>query len=196
MNIKLYSLEDKLRDTLIYAPERGGSCLRWNPMIFDVGHRRCIGHQTPHGKWVVQVYGKRYQASRLVWFLNYRNWPVSYLIHINGDNSDTRIENLKEKNENAHNNYAPVYRLFPSTQWAAQVRVNGRLHHVGIFDSEEEAMQAHIQRQPRRNSPVPIKHDAPPDDELSKLFDAYERGETLPSINEEADSAYNHNTGE
>ena len=47
-----------------------------------------------NGKTAGNFFGKRLKADSVVWSLCSGVWPGFYIYHINGDNSDNRMENL------------------------------------------------------------------------------------------------------
>lgn len=47
------------------------------------------------GYLTVSVYGTQYRAHRVAWFLEYGEWPVLHIDHINRVRFDNRIQNLR-----------------------------------------------------------------------------------------------------
>lgn len=99
------------------------------------------------------IFGKRYQAHRVVWALMTGAWPIALIDHINGDRSDNRFENLQvvSEAENARNqrrrsdNTSGITGVFFNTQkrkWQAQITLNGRNHRLGFFANIDEAALA------------------------------------------------------
>ncbi len=48
------------------------------------------------GYLIIKVKGKQFKAHRIVWLLNYGEFPLYELDHINKIKTDNRIENLRE----------------------------------------------------------------------------------------------------
>lgn len=76
--------------------------------------------------------------------------PLREIDHINGIRSDNRVSNLREvsRSENSRNRrklantsstYVGVSWCRANKKWHAQITVNGRVLHLGYFDSPEEA---------------------------------------------------------
>ena len=61
-----------------------------------------------YGYLILKIKGVQFKAHRVAWLLNYGEFPIYELDHINGDKTDNRIENLREsnrveQNRNRHN---------------------------------------------------------------------------------------------
>lgn len=110
---------------------------------------------SPHNGYIqVGLFGRRYYAHRLAWFLHYGRWPQGELDHVNGNRADNRIENLREvtRDENAQNRRKAqgnnklgvlgVYRH--SERFRAQIMAAGGRIHLGLFDTVEEAHAAYV----------------------------------------------------
>ena len=110
----------------------------------------------------VSIDGKSYKAHRLAWLLKYGTWPDCDLDHINGDPQDNRIINLRQvshaenmQNKKLHSNnnsgQPGVSFIKQYTKWRACIGLNGKVQHLGWFDSLEDAVtarkQAEIARQ-------------------------------------------------
>lgn len=61
------------------------------------GKNSC-GSYDKDGYLIIKVKTKRFKAHRIVWLLNYGEFPASELDHINRNRADNRIENLRESN--------------------------------------------------------------------------------------------------
>ena len=92
---------------------------------------------------------------RLLWCHYYGKWPESNLVidHINGDNCDNRIVNLRlvTQTENNRNRCIPkdntsghlgVYWVNSKKKWLVQIGLNGKSIHIGYFKNKEDAIKA------------------------------------------------------
>jgi len=97
--------------------------------------------------------GKKCLAHRVVWFLHHGSWPDDQVDHINGDRSDNRIENLRavsnlvngrnrRKSVRNSSGITGVYWCPEQSKWRASICVDGKLKHLGRFDTIEAAASA------------------------------------------------------
>ena len=103
----------------------------------------------------VRFRGIRYLAHRLAWYYVHGEDPGELQIdHINGDKHDNRIENLDlvtaRENTRRHRRLTPrdlpegVYRTYYD-KYMAQVKVNGRRKHLGVFTCPQQAHKAYLE---------------------------------------------------
>ncbi len=78
--------------------------------------------------------------SRVVWFLSKGEWPKGRLVHINGDCTDDRLDNLKDVPKASR--YVGVIPR-RSGKWSAQIKYQNRQIHIGLFETEDEANEAY-----------------------------------------------------
>ena len=96
---------------------------------------------------------KDFKIHRLIWVWHYGRWPKGEIDHIDHNRGNNKIENLREvsRKENAKN--LSISKLNSSgvsgvtwdrtlCKWVAKIRVEGKTHHIGVFDSIEEAENA------------------------------------------------------
>ena len=145
-------IETELMQMLWYEPVAGQ--LFWT----DKAHKSVRGKQAGtlnRGYIVVMYKAKFYKAHRLAWLLTYGKWPEKSIDHINGIKSDNRLENLRDVDDvlNQQNRHrarvdsksglmgASPYR----NRWKSQIRVNGEVRYLGMFDTPELAHLAYVQ---------------------------------------------------
>lgn len=153
----------EVESVLSYSPETGefnwlrkaGSSradLAWN------GQRagRVAGCISGSGYNTIGVCGRLYQAHRLAWLCVYGRWPVGDIDHINGDRADNRISNLREATRSQNNcnrgatsantsGYKGVFFKKHGSRWQAQIKINGRIKHIGYFPTPEAASVAYTE---------------------------------------------------
>jgi hypothetical protein len=110
------------------------------------------GWTGPCGYAFIRMNCKQYKAHRVAWLLHHGAWPVNQIDHINGIRDDNRIVNLREAtnaenhqnrfgNKNNTSGHIGVSWNRQSNKWEAHIRVNGKRHHLGMFDCLETAAQ-------------------------------------------------------
>ena len=95
-------------------------------------------------------------AHHWVWFYFHGRWPFPEIDHINGDQLDNRIENLREvcsrvNKENLRrpkganvSGFLGVSWSKTAKKWRADISARGQKFIVGHFDSPEEAHEAYL----------------------------------------------------
>jgi hypothetical protein len=107
------------------------------------------GHGYRHGS----VNGEKYRAQRVIWALVYGTWPKHQIDHKNGERSDNRVKNLcvvsntencrnAAKKSNNTSGACGVRWVTGREKWRAQVRVDGKERHLGLFTSFDDAVAA------------------------------------------------------
>ena len=153
---------DLVREFLSYDPEKG--ILKWNKrnikhfknkQSFNTFHtmyanKKLIGHKKTKQVYVGNVACK---IHRVIWCHFYGEWPDKNLVidHINGDDDDNRITNLRlvTQSENVKNQSLPksntsgaVGVIKHKNKWKAQIKINGVSKHIGIFENFNDAVNA------------------------------------------------------
>jgi len=103
---------------------------------------------------MIMVDRTSHKAHRLAWLYTYGEWPVGDIDHINECKGDNRIINLREAtraenmqnrskaNKNGHSGLLGVTKV--GKKWLGQIHVDGVRHHLGRFESPQEAHAAYL----------------------------------------------------
>lgn len=122
---------------------------------------RVMGWTDPYGYIQIGIHNrKRYLAHRLAWFYVRGRWPEKNLDHINGNPSDNRIANLRECNQSQNSANSKLVHATSSIRkgvcydpgrkkFRAYIRKNGKQHHIGRFDTLDEALAARVEAEQR-----------------------------------------------
>lgn len=134
----------KLRELITYEPATGRFFwLKPTARCCKVGD--IAGYTVnSHGYVRININGRSYGAHRLAFLIMTGEWPTYEVDHIDGDPSNNRWMNLREatraqNNQNRRN--AGVGRC--NGKWRAYIKVYGIQRHIGMFDTEEEAIAAY-----------------------------------------------------
>lgn len=158
------AVADACRKFLEYDPVSG--VIRWKFRPGDtIGERRfngqmggkVAGRVDGHGRLriSIKVLGRqRYmQGHRIAWLLSFGWWPPGDIDHINHNPLDNRLVNLRSVShaENQRNlslskanksGAVGVGWCRRSGKWRSRVMINKKDHHLGLFDSVEDASEA------------------------------------------------------
>lgn len=109
--------------------------------------------QKGSGYVVVSIFGKRYYAHRLAWFMAFGFWPKGDVDHKDQNVSNNSISNLREatKKQNqanvspkaASSKFKGVYFRKNRNDFIAQIGGDAKKKYIGCFKSEEEAARAY-----------------------------------------------------
>lgn len=112
------------------------------------------GNLQSNGYYHIKINYKAYLSHRLAWLYVFNEWPKNRIDHINGIKYDNRIENLRDipqrencQNYTIHRNGKLVGCSFNKNtkKWQSAIRVNGKLKHLGCYNTELEAHEAYNQ---------------------------------------------------
>lgn len=160
--------QDFLKSILHYNPATGVFTWRKRPRehfatariynSWNMKHAgKIAGGLTAKSKyWGLRINSKLYLAHRLAWRYVTGVWPEHELDHINCNRTDNRMANLREATHSENVKNTPMRKTNTSGykgvtwhkhtgKWAAQIKVNSKHIHLGIFDTPEEAHAAYCE---------------------------------------------------
>jgi hypothetical protein len=124
-----------------------GNCNNWNSIFagkeaFTAVHNKAYFHGS--------ILHKAYLAHRVIWAMEYQEWPKTNIDHINGDGKDNRIVNLRlaTQAENTKNSCRPRHNTSgisgvgwhsQTQKWRAFIQVSGKFIHLGLFQELKDA---------------------------------------------------------
>ena len=144
--------QEKLKEYLYYNSETG--VFTWIKLsgrrarVGDIAGSNCNGYLT------LNFNGRKYYAHRLAWFYMYGYWPAFEIDHINRVKSDNRSCNLREstRSQNLQNSQISIDNLSghkginwepDRNKWLVRICINGKSHHIGRFNTMEDAIRAY-----------------------------------------------------
>ena len=144
---------ERLREILAYCKETGKfTRLQRTSTRVKIGD--VAGSVDANGYVIIYADNRPYKAHRLAWLHVHGAWPDNQIDHIDGCRSNNAFANLRDvtKAVNLQNQKrAPrssTHGFFGVTRnkkrWQAKIRANGKLHHIGLFETPEQAHQAYV----------------------------------------------------
>jgi len=149
---------DNLKDCYSYDSETGLFTRIKPSQGAHVG--RVCKTKNNNGYILVVLMSQPYLAHRLAWLYVYEEMPKGFIDHINGIKTDNRIDNLREVTnaENIQNQTKPrkdnttgylgVYNA-DGNKFFARIKANSTIHHLGTFDTAEQASNAYLEAKRR-----------------------------------------------
>jgi len=152
----------RAREALEYDPETG--LFKWKVRTRNgtVSPGDKAGHIGQRGYVQIRLDGRQHAAHRLAWLIVSGTEPEGQIDHVNGIKIDNRFCNLRDVSvsENQHNRRSPQANNKSGflgvskrgTKWRASIKANGKLVHVGLFDTPEYAHSAYVEAKRRLHS--------------------------------------------
>ena len=147
--------QEQLHQLLSYDIETG-EFIRRTSTSSNAKKGMRAGYVCVLGYRVIYINGRQYYEHRLAWLYVHGNLPKGQIDHIDGDRSNNALANLRDVPEwvNHQNLRNPprssrlgILGVSVSTsgkRFQARIQVNGKKHHLGIFDTLEEARHAYL----------------------------------------------------
>lgn len=153
----------RLRELLNYDPDTG--VFTW---LRPTGRRAkpgaTAGSIQGRGYLGIRIHGVKYLAHRLAWLYQCGVWPDGDIDHINGDRCDNRIVNLRRaarstniqnlRSAKSHNKTGFLGVVLDSSRktarkYAARIVYGGKQHHLGYYNTPEEAHAVYLEAKRR-----------------------------------------------
>lgn len=140
---------DYVRKILDYDPETG--ILTWRERVTRRGGNYRVGKpagKRAKGHIMIGIGGRHYVAARLAWLWMTGEWPDPEVDHFDRDPYNDRWSNLREATRGQNNfnrtSKAPFRGVRPwGRKWQTRIKYDGKSHHLGHFDTAEEASEAY-----------------------------------------------------
>lgn len=146
----------EVKSLLDYNVETGIFHWKWRSDVRKEWNTRYAGKITgtpAHGKHdylIITIHGQHYQAHRLAWLIITGVWPDKEIDHRDLDKTNNRFKNLREAMPFQNQGNKPLQRNntsgFKGVSWhsrfnrfRAYITINGKIKHLGYYDSAEEA---------------------------------------------------------
>lgn len=108
-----------------------------------------------HGRKKVDKHNRILKMHKEIWIFHNSTIPTGYTIdHINNNGLDNQKENLRlatyqqnsfnrRANKNSSSKYKGISYYKNTNKWRAQIKHNGKLIHLGLFDNEIDAAKVY-----------------------------------------------------
>jgi hypothetical protein len=85
------------------------------------------------------------KGHQLAWYLYYGEIPI-LIDHIDGNKSNNKITNLRLSNtqKNSFNHFICKGYSYENGKYRARIKINGKLIHLGTYESSDEARRAYL----------------------------------------------------
>jgi len=128
------------------GPRQNNACATWNSRYAG----NVAGTPDKDNYLQINIFKKQYKAHRLAWFIQTGSWPEGDIDHANCDPIDSRLANLRaatrsqnhaNKGTRADNTSGRKGVSWDKSRrkWVAHIGRNGRIYHLGRFNSAEDA---------------------------------------------------------
>lgn len=116
------------------------------------------------GYWRVKYRERAHQQHRVIWLMMTGAWPPELIDHIDGNPLNNRwtnlrcasiainMQNLTRVHRTSTSGLLGVIQSRSRKRWCATINFGGKAHHLGTFDSPQEAHLAYIEAK-RRHHP-------------------------------------------
>lgn len=151
---------EALKHLISYDPNSGVFAWVKRPRI--VSADGMPGRTDKSGYRQIQIMGKAHAAHRLAFVLMLGRPPSQVVDHINGDPADNRWSNLREcstsinaqnrrnaRIDNQSSGLLGAHWEASRGKWKSQIRTNGRVKHLGYFQTPQEAHAAYVEAKRR-----------------------------------------------
>lgn len=125
---------------------------RWNSRY--AGKVACGNARTRSGHQQMHIDGRMYYAHRVIWLMITGAEPIEQVDHVNGDPDDNKWVNLRLASHadnvnnsglrsNNNSGHKGVHWSRASKKWHAQIGVNRRKLHLGLYEEIDDAVAAY-----------------------------------------------------
>lgn len=150
------NLLDYVKEHFLYSEKDKGLLLKKATSMrnkFKIGQKP--GNVHPLGYRAIKIRGHLYRESRLIFLLFNGSLPSKEIDHVNKDQLDNRISNLREcsRSQNCANRkrwgksskFRGVHWHKKTCKWQAAIRFNKKSKYLGLFEDQKQAALAYNQ---------------------------------------------------
>lgn len=156
----------ELKELLHYDQDLG--TFTWLKSYRDIVTGKIAGTNGRNGYIDIKIKGVRYYAHRLAWLYVTGQFPLDVIDHIDRNKTNNCFANLRDvsRKENTNNqvdaqinNATGIRGVLPYINgYSAQIAVNGKSKHLGVFINIEDAQLAYLSAK-EMYAPLPKRRD-------------------------------------
>lgn len=145
----------QLNDSFAYCADTG--FLTWRKDHGRWNHLKAgafAGTMRPDGYFVVRAFEQCMLVHRIVWVIVFGYWPTGQIDHMDGNRSNNKLKNLRDVAPaiNSQNQRHARGRTKSGVlgvrgqgkSWAAEIKVDGVRHYLGVRSTREEAQALYV----------------------------------------------------
>jgi hypothetical protein len=125
------------------------------------------GTPTHKGYWQINLDGRLYQAHRLAWFYVYGAWPNivdhrdtigthNWILNLRDTDTSGNNQNRREAYNNKTTGLLGASLVKRNGKFQAQIKIHGKQHGLGHYDTAEEAHRVYLEAKRRLHSTCTI----------------------------------------
>ncbi len=143
---------ERLREAMSYDPETGA--FTWTTKHGKVEAGDVAGYLTQRGYRDIEIDGRSYRASRLAWLYMTGSWPAHQVDHkdrccgndkwgnLRAATNKQNSENRSKRRDGRSSKHTGVHWSTERSCWVAKICHNAKVHLLGRFKNESEAVFA------------------------------------------------------
>lgn len=146
----------ELRSCVLYKPETGHFTRLVTTSPRGIAGKRADRRRSD-GYYVVNLFGRRFEAARLAWLYMTGKWPIGDVDHKDGNPANNawanlrdvphrdNIENRSRANKSNKSGFLGVSKIAKTGRFRAQITIAGQTKWLGEFDRPEAAHAAYLE---------------------------------------------------
>lgn len=105
-----------------------------------------VGYKNPQGYIILRYKNYRVYSHRYIWWLIHKELPleIDHINHITDDNKINNLRNITHQENLFNTNAKGFYFNKNRNKYQANIKLNGKVIYLGLYNTEQEARQAYL----------------------------------------------------